>query len=87
MPRPTRDLTGWRFNHLAVDGPAPKDRFGNTRWACTCRRCGRTGLVRHAFALPRAVSCGCFSRRHDRSPTPLPGILPPNPTQKVTQTD
>lgn len=54
------DLTGKKFGRLTVTSRAPRNKFGQTQWACRCL-CGKSTVVpANSLKRKHTKSCGCL---------------------------
>lgn len=78
--RPGSNLTGERFGHWLVLGPA-RSLGGRRYWWCRCR-CGETRCVQEdSLIYGHSQSCGC-NRGKAASPPPPRQELPPSERQE-----
>lgn len=55
------DRTKEQYGELVVISRVSNDRFGNARWVCFCRACGRDCVVLGQQLTKGQKSCGCVT--------------------------
>lgn len=71
-----KDLTNKRFGKLLVTSRAENDKYGNSRWNCTCDCGNKKTIVGYCLTTGITKSCGCLAkenhrRTHNQSDTKL----------------